>query len=384
MTQRLAVLLPTLEGGGMERAMLALAGGFAARGYRVDVVAGHAAGALAGSVPPTTTLHNLGVPRPYTLARLPGLVRYLRRQRPAALLSAIDGTNLLALLARRLAGWRGRLVVSCHNHLSWEQHNWSTLHPRSQLQYRLLMPALVGRAYPHADAIVAVSHSIARDVAATAHLPRARITVLPHPIVTPDMPARAAAAPPHPWLHPTTGDTNVPVLLGVGRLHPRKDFATLLRAVALLRAERPVRLLLLGEGDERARLTALATELGIADAVALPGFVPDPLPAMARAAVLVLPSLTEGLGMVLVEAMAVGTPVVATRCEGAREVLADGRYGRLVPLAQPAALAAAIVATLDAPPPAALLQQRAADFTLEHSTAGYVRLLVTTEGVVHQ
>src|SRR5690606_36170976 len=178
-----------------------------------------------------------------------------------------------------------------------------------------------------------------------------KVATLYNPVVDPSLPALAAEDPCHPWLAPGRR----PVVLGVGSLTPRKDFATLLRAFALL--PRPdARLLVLGEGPERPALEALAAELGLEGRVDMPGFVRNPFAFMSRAAVYVLSSTLEGLPGALVPALACGCPAVAPDCpSGPREVLRDGAVGPLVPVADVDAMAAAIARVLDDPPDRAAL-----------------------------
>ena len=191
-------------------------------------------------------------------------------------------------------------------------------------------------------------------------------------MVTPELEDLAAETPAHPWLR----DPKVPVCLAAGRLCPQKDYPTLIRAFATLAETRPLRLLILGDGPDRADLESLIRQLGLADRVALPGFAENPFSAMARAGVFVLSSAWEGLPGVLIQAMACGTPVVATDCpSGPREVLVDGRYGPLVPVGDPEALAQAIGETLDRPLGAELLKARASDFELAAVTRRYLEVL---------
>ena len=153
--------------------------------------------------------------------------------------------------------------------------------------------------------------------------------VVPNPVPHDDVAAMAAAPLDHPWFD----EPGVPVILSAGRLVGQKDFSTLIRAFAQVVKSRPARLVILGEGRERGALAALARELGVAEGVDLPGFVANPFAWMARARVFAVSSIYEGLSMVLVEAMACGTPVVSTDCpHGPRELLEDGRWGRLVPV----------------------------------------------------
>jgi glycosyltransferase involved in cell wall biosynthesis len=277
------------------------------------------------------------------LTSLPALRRYLRSARPHSLLSVMKHANIVALWARRLAGVPTRIVVSERVALSPNvEHasDWSTR----------LMPHVIRMFYPWADSIVAVCHGVADDLANRTGLPRKDIDVIYNPIVTPDLKRRAHGPVEHPWLQP--GEP--PVVLAVGRFQPQKDFPTLLRAFARVRQSRPARLMLLGDGPERPALEALIATLGLEPDVTLPGFVTVPYPYMARASVFVLSSGWEGLPGVLIEALYCGAPLVSTDCPtGPREILRDGRYGRLVPVGDEVALAQAIDMALagEIPPP---------------------------------
>jgi glycosyltransferase involved in cell wall biosynthesis len=166
------------------------------------------------------------------------------------------------------------------------------------------------------------------------------------------------------------------VILAVGGFKPPKDFATLFRAFAIARRERPLRLLVLGEGKLRQDLTALASQLGIAGDLQLPGFVDNPYPYMARSAVLVLSSIYEGLPNVVIQALACGCPVVSTDCpSGPAEILDNGRYGTLVPIKDEDSLAAAMLRNLEVAWDKDLLMKRAQDFSVELATQHYLELI---------
>lgn len=182
----------------------------------------------------------------------------------------------------------------------------------------------------------------------------------------------AAAPCDHPWLRPG----QPPVIVVAGRLERQKDFPTLIRAFAQVRGERPCRLLILGDGGGRARLQALSAELGITADVDLPGFQANPYPFLARADLFVLSSRWEGSPNVLTEALALGTPVVATDCpSGPHELLDGGRYGPLVPVGDVAALGKAVAATLDQPLPPERLEAAVADYTQATSAERYLEVL---------
>jgi glycosyltransferase involved in cell wall biosynthesis len=358
---RIAFFLPSFRGGGAERVMITLAQGFAARGLEADVLVAQREGPNLPLQAPGIRIVDLRAHR--VLAALTGLAAYLRRERPAAMLSALPHANVVAVWARALARAPTRLVISEHTIPSL-----SATHSE-QLRARVL-PFFMRRAYPKADAIVAVSEGVARDLATLARLPREKITRIYNPVVGPQL-ARMAREPlEHDWFR--AGQP--PVVLGAGRLVAAKDYESLLRAFAAVRARRPARLMILGEGGERGRLERLAGSLGIEADVAMPGFVENPYRYMSRAAVFVLSSRWEGFGNVLVEAMACGAPVVSTDCYGPREILEDGRHGLLAPVGDAAALARAIDAQLDAPRLSAAAEH-AATFTVESAVERYLAIL---------
>jgi glycosyltransferase involved in cell wall biosynthesis len=362
-SRHLALFLPSLAGGGAERITLFLAEELVRREIRVDLVLARRSGEYASRIPEGVDVHDLGTGN--ALRSVPSLANYLRRHRPEALLSALHNANLAALWARKLARSPVRIGISIRNHISSEHANARTWKGRA------ILP-LARACYPGADVIACVSEGIADDLARVLGVARDRVHAIHNPAVPRDLDERVREEPAHPWLA-TAGP---PVVLGVGRLIPQKDFPTLLHAFRLLRGRRPARLVILGEGPERSALEALARELGIEKDVSLPGFLDNPYAAMARASVFALSSRWEGFGNVVVEALAAGTPVVSTDCpSGPSEILAGGRFGALVPPGDPDALAAALEQSLDAPPPPDVLRGRAGEFRVEHAAERYLSLL---------
>jgi glycosyltransferase involved in cell wall biosynthesis len=399
--RRVALLLPSLVAGGAEVCTLRTAEGLLRRGFRVDLVLCKRSGPLVERVPPDVRVIELKA-APMLLARaqalaadptgframlapvllawqppqrlphLPRLVHYLRTVRPDALFSAITGANLIALWARRLAGVKTPVLISERNTVTAKvesSRHWRNRH----------LPRLLGHSYPMADGIVAVSDGVADDLAERTGIARDRITTVYNPVVTPELATLADQPVAHPWFQPGAP----PVILGVGSLTSRKDFPTLIRAFARVRAARDCRLVILGEAasssktaEQQAELKTLARSLGVADDVDLPGYVANPFAYMARASVFVLSSAHEGLPGVLIQALACGCPAVSTDCPyGPAEILDEGRFGRLVPIGDDAAMAAAVVATLDDPIGAARLKERADMFSVERAIDRYVDLM---------
>jgi glycosyltransferase involved in cell wall biosynthesis len=208
-----------------------------------------------------------------------------------------------------------------------------------------LYPRLAKWFYPWADGIIAVSGGVADDLAPLIKIPRERIRVIYNPIVTPGLFEKSTILLEHPWFK--SGEP--PVLLAAGRLAVQKAFDVLIQAFSQVRKKHRARLLILGEGEERFALEALIREYKLEQDISMPGFVSNPYSYMAHAAAFVLSSRWEGLPTVLVEAMALGAPIISTDCpSGPREILKDGKYGQLVPVDDPSALAAAIDTSLTA------------------------------------
>ena len=392
--KHLALFIRSLGGGGgAERMIVALAAAFADRGHRVDLVLGRVEGNFVGDVPESVRLVDLGGARvlaavpallrdpwnawpllpalvnlnpPWVLGCLPALVRYLRENRPDAMLSALNYTNITALWAHHLAGVPTRLVVSERNTLS--------VRAEREMKQRLrVLLRLVRRFYPWADAVVAVSAGVAEDTAQLTGIPRSSIRTTYNPVVGPEVAVQAAASLDHPWFAPAAP----PVLLAAGKLKPQKGFVTLLEAFAQLRRRRQARLVVLGEGPQRRELEARAEALGIEDDVIFPGFVANPFAYMARSAVFVLSSAWEGLPGVLIQAMACGCPVVATDCpSGPAEILEKGEHGPLVSVGDASALSAAIESVLENPPDPDALRGRAQAFSVDSSVDRYLESLV--------
>lgn len=360
---KLSLFMPSLEGGGAEQVMMTLANGFAAEGHDVDFVLSAARGKFLEQLDAGVRVVDLG--KRNALRSLLALAGYLREEKPHAMLSALSHTNIVALLAARIARAATRMVISERT-----SFHSVTLYHRG-IKDRAVR-GLMRFVYPRASALVAVSSDLIAELEDATGLPAERICALPNPIVSDRLLAKSRETPDHPWF----SDQKVPVILSVGRLAPEKDFETLLRAFAILRRSRRARLVILGEGPQRPGLESLAAELEVDEDFDLPGFRANPFPSMRAAALFVLSSRFEGSPGALVQAMACGTPVVSTDCRtGPREILEAGRWGELVAVGDAEGLAAAMARTLDGSerPDVAL---RAAHFDERESVRQYLRLMI--------
>lgn len=360
----ITLYLPSLCGGGAERVMLNLAQGFAKRGHVVDLVLARAEGPYLKEVPGDVQVVDLRASR--VLASLPGLVNYLQEKRPAVLLSALDHANITALWAGKISRVPTRRVISVHNFLSSLSQTAISTRDR-------LMPQWAKMFYRWADQVIAVSQGVAEDLSTLTGLPSEKIKIIYNPVVTPGLTDKARVPVRHPWL----SQTEIPVILGVGRLNKAKDFPTLINALKLVHKQRQARLLILGEGEERPFLEELIHRLGLYHDVELCGFVNNPYQYMARAAVFVSSSMHEGFGNVLVEAMACGCPVVSTDCPGGpAEILGKGVYGFLVPVGDADMMAGKIIQTINSPPDPDSLKKRASLFSLQQIISNYLEVIL--------
>jgi len=372
-----AVLVYDLRASGVVRNALRIARQAALSGLRCDLVVVQAEGDFKPFDHPLVRLVSLMTQASTnrffgTLSSAGHLRTYLRRHRPRVLFSAGNHIHPLAAMACFRLEDAPRLIMRASNDLSHARRSgWESAVSRLlATSARPLLRAM----FAMADRIVSVSEELAADLGKHLGLPQDGIDVVPNGIDVSRIAQLARQEISHPWFAP--GEP--PVILGIGRLHRQKNFPLLIRAFALLRRQRPARLMILGTGTPAAQkeLQDLAIQLGVADDVALMGYVENPFAYLRRAALFVLSSSWEGMSNALLEAMACGCPVVATRCPtGTVEVLADGRFGPLVEIENDEALADAMIWRLGQPRQSPQLMARAQDYDLSRALDAYTRLL---------
>lgn len=361
-----SLLLPDLRGGGAERVCLNLANEFARRGLPVRVVVMRAEGELLPMLDRRVEVVSLAAAR--ARSSFLSLVRHLRQSPPAALLANMWPLTLVAALARWWSLAPCGLVVA--EHTTWSR---SPLMQRwcARMMFKIAMRWL----RPRVDAVVAVSQGAATDLERFAGLPAGSVLVRYNPVSGATLAEPGHAALPFgasPWAHGPHKR-----LLAVGSLKVGKGLPLLLEAFANLRQHIDARLLILGEGNLRPALEAQVRALCLQDVVDLPGFALETAPFYARADLFVLSSDHEGFGNVIVEALEHGVPVVSTDCpSGPREILEDGRYGRLVPVGDARGLADAMRDALQSPHDHAALRRRAQDFSVGKIADQYLDILL--------
>jgi glycosyltransferase involved in cell wall biosynthesis len=338
----IALILPDLVAGGAQRVMLMLAREFVARGHRVDLVLLQAEGQLQSSVPQGVRLVDLRSrtrllgSRGFAVRAIVRLANWLRKERPDAVLSSVTGTNIATVLAWKLVGARPRLVLR-------EVSTLRNVRSRSRLWAMRLL-------YPRADAVVALSRAMAAELVQVIGVPEKHLFCIPNPVDREALIEQSKAAVDHPWLE----NKQAPVIISVGRLIEAKDYPTLLRALALIVRETPVKLLILGEGPERAHIAALVKELGLQDSVDLIGFDSNPWRWMVRADLYVLSSLWEGHPNTLLEALALGCRALVTSYDDSVREMGEHLKFAVVTPGDPVAMGQAIRELLESKAPVEL------------------------------
>ncbi len=354
----IAIFLPSVHGGGAERAMIVFAGQLVQRGFRVDVVVARLEGALQSMIPRGVNLQDLNSRR--MLEAIPKLVTYLRREQPTALFSTITHANIAAVCAAKLSRVRTRVVVRQSN---------APLSEREQDLGRAICRRLIPILYRGASGIIAVSEGVKDELRRMEPRLSARMRTLPTPVLTDQVRRQGEEIPNHPWF----SHKDLPIVVSAGRLEMYKGMLELVRAFARLCAHRPARLVIVGEGSQRSKLEAEARRLGISERVSLPGFQSNPFAYMNHADAFVLASHYEGLPNVLIQALAFGTPIVSTDCRsGPAEILEGGRWGTLVPVGSEEQLASAIEGALARSKDETARESAWRRFDADAATSGYL------------
>jgi len=365
----IAFFLESLDGGGAERAIVALAGEIVGRGYTVDLVVARTDSDFRHEI--SSGVNVVDLASQTHLRTLFRLIAYIRRRNPTVMMSSLDVPNIMLVVAAKISGYKGRTMISQRAVVAASQREWS-------LSHRWLIMLLQRTLFKRADALISNSHAAAKELRALFGVPAERIHVIHNAVNVRRIIRLSDESLSAIWLSKIQG----PLIVSVGSLTTRKDVGTLIRAFALVKAKRQASLVLVGkvEGEnsvgERDKIEKLISDLELGANVHLPGFDANPYKWIAAAAVFVSSSTAEGFSNVIAEALALGRPIVATDCPGdTAELLQHGKWGRLVPVGDPERMADAILAALDDPnPPNGRI--RAADFTPSNSTSAYLKALL--------
>jgi len=372
---KIAFFLPNLEGGGAERNVVNLLNNLNKEKYDLSIVLGKKEGAFIGEIPEYVSLVNFGLKSSYSLVLFLKLIKYFRQEKANIFVSAFPRFNIISLLARIFSGSKIKIIITEHTTFSFLPLTAKVI--SHKLFARFPLPVLIKSIYPKADAIICVSKGVAIDLCKFIHC-LDKIRVVYNPITNQKIKDLAEEEINHPWFF----DSQIPIILAIGRLAKTKDYPNLIGAFKKILDKMPANLVILGEGSEREKLEKLAYKLGLSNNIAFLGFQSNIYKYIKRASVFVLSSLQEGFGNVIIEAMACGTPVVSTDClSGPREIIEHGKNGILVPVADKEILAMAIINVLNSPELRNKFseagEKRAEHFSIEKSVKEYERIFNT-------
>jgi glycosyltransferase involved in cell wall biosynthesis len=331
--KHLLLYLPSLACGGAERMAIVLAEAIRDLNHDVQLVAPSTQGEFSNDLPTDIPVSNLGCRKPIQgLKQLADLVSLIK---PDAVLCFGMNTGIAAALSRYIYRWPAALLVRNENNLAedWRHATWIN---------RYVGPIL-SRWVARRAKIIAVSEGLALATASYLRVPRSKVFTILNPISAPGGTQYSACNSLHPWLRAP----EIPSIVAMGRLEHQKGFDILINAFARISERTTSRLLIFGNGSLRPELQRQIDRAGLSDRIQLAGYTSDPAAQMRAAAAFILSSRYEGFGLVLAEALAAGTPVVATNCDyGPAEILEDGRFGTLVPVGDAEALARAMLNAL--------------------------------------
>jgi glycosyltransferase involved in cell wall biosynthesis len=265
------------------------------------------------------------------------LTKIIKEESPYCILSFMDYSNVVSIICNWLSGKKNRVIISVHNIPIVQMRECS---PNF---WERIMGLLIKVFYNKADSIIAVSKHVGDDLVKNSRINKKLIHIIKNPIDIDRV------------NHLSNKDVaeeffneDAPIILGVGRLSKEKGFKYLLKAFSLLREKSNARLVILGEGKEEANLKELSINLGIDKKVFFLGFKDNPYKYMKRSTIFVLPSLYESFGLVMIEAMACGIPVIATNSYvGIEDIIEHEKNGLIIPVADENALAESILRLLD-------------------------------------
>ncbi len=366
--------MPNFSVGGAEKITINLVNEFAKKGIYLDLIVIEKKGPYHNLLSKEVKLFDLSqssfiaklkfrLLKPIVLP--PSLAAYLQTNNILILVSTLNLPSIISLIVKKYFFKKIKVIVCLHNSLAMELS-------KNRLRDRIIAKILK-YLLPIADSVVTVSQGLEKEIKShilpsISHLVR----TIYNPIDFLDISRQATESLSHHWVD----KQDYRITLIACRLSQQKDLGTLIKAFAkVVSTDSSSRLIILGDGPEKSHLENLARQLEICSFIDFIGFKLNPYPWMAKAHVFVLSSLYEGLPSVLIEAMACGTSVVSTDCpHGPREILQEGRLGKLVPVGDHKQLSCAILDMLDNPTSIDLLIERAKEFSLASSVNAYNNL----------
>ncbi|MCG5493459.1 glycosyltransferase [Ectothiorhodospira variabilis] len=362
-TPKIALFFATSGTSGVDRLVSNLLPEFADTHYTYHLlqIGGHGPRYLAEH----PNIRHVRIPANHKNTAVLPLAAYLWKNRPTHILSDHHRLNMTVLRACRMARASTRIHLRIGTSLS-------ALSEQQPKRFKKLSRE-IARHYPRANALITPSEGVTQDLRGLIGTPNVSIETIPNPIVNKSLYVQAKAPVDHPWFIPGSP----PLVVACGSLSPNKDFATLISAFSTARTHiGNAHLVILGEGPERGRLLGLAKALGVEEHLWMPGFVENPYKYISKGRIFAHTSRREGLGAVIVEALALGVPVVATDCPtGPADTLQGGRLGELVQPGDAESFAQALIRSYNTPMDSDALKAGASRFAAHTSANSYLKAM---------
>lgn len=333
--RRILFVIPYLGAGGAERVLTTLLNELDREKFLPSLVLFNRKGEFLKDVPARVKIYDLNKKSRLSFPKLvTGMAQLVRREKPDVVVSFLEYANLVCLWAKRISpSGRTKWIISerslpsaalasgIRNRIKQKLHKW------------------LDRT---ADLVITNSNQTKEVLIDRFGLSQNKVDVIPNPVDIARIQRLSSQTPPCPWFA-----QNVPVIISIGRLSKPKNYPCLIEAFSMVLKHTDARLIILGQGAMRGHLESMIDRLDLKDKVHMPGFVSNPYCYLRRSSIFVLPSLWEGLPNALLEAMALGKPIVATRANRSiEELIEDGRHGILVATGSAYALSKAIIKLL--------------------------------------
>lgn len=315
--KKLLIFTSSLAGGGAEKHLLRILP-YLQEHYQTTLALCRHDGELAKEISPATSIIELGKGR--CLKALIPLIIYLKKHQPDLVFSVQDHANAIAIIANYLSfNNKTKVICSIQNNFSISRKTTTLL--RGKILYSLL-PFL----YPYASSLIACSNGLKTNILQNVKISSSKVTTIYNAAYEPIFEKLKDDPCDEPWLN----DRTLPVIISCGRLVPQKNYSLLLHAFKDLIKSVKARLIIVGNGPEKAVLEKIALNLDLIDKVKFIPFTMNHYQLMGCASIFVLPSRWEGFGNVIVEAMACEVPVISSDCSfGPNEIIDNNKDGLL-------------------------------------------------------
>lgn len=347
--------------GGVGRLTINLASEMMQQGYQIDLFLTMYQGNYLKDIPKEVKVIK---GKGGALKSMVTFANYIRDDKPDVIISSRDYLNLINILVTKLVRAKTKVIASVHVDYSGM--------PKQRQSYRIkALNFILKKLYPKADRIVAVSNGVAKDFSLRYNYPLDKIEVIYNPTYLEENYLIERKMKYETFFH-----TELPIVIGVGRLNDQKNFSLLIEAFEVVSKQIESKLIILGEGSNRPKLEKIIADKKLINNVFLPGFVPNPIDYIKKSNVFVMSSSWEGFGNVIIEAMGTGISVVTTDCpSGPAEILNNSKYGKLVPMNNKKEMANAIIEMIKNPLDPELVKTRAKNFSVSTIVDQYLNLI---------